>query len=72
MVYSCKKYDANECAKIEALNTYADDWAHALRSALDRAYQAQQLDMLGAYESIRRICEEAEKAYKARNREEEE
>lgn len=66
------EYDEDERAKIDALNAYADDWAHALRSALDRAYQAQQLDMLGTYESVRRICAETEEEYKARNREEEE
>lgn len=66
------EYDENECAKIDALKAYADDWMHALRSALDRAYQAQKLDMLGTYESVRRICAETEEEYKARNREKEE
>ena len=56
--------DQNECAKLEALEAYADQWRQALHLALSRAYQAQKVDMVDAYERVRQIEMETEEALK--------
>lgn len=56
--------DQNEYAKLEALEAYAEQWKKALSLALDRAYQAQKVDMMDAYERVCRIKAETEEALK--------
>lgn len=57
--------DKNECAKIDALNAYAEQWGHALNMALDRAYQSQKEDMMEMYEKLYQIEMETEKRAEA-------
>ena len=59
--------DQNECAKLEALESYAEQWRKALHLALDRAYQAQKVDMLDAYERACQIRTETEEALEREN-----
>ena len=59
--------DQNECAKLEALEAYAEQWRKALHLALDRAYQAQKVDMLDAYEKVCQIRTETEEALEHEN-----
>lgn len=59
--------DQNECAKLEALEAYAEQWKKALHLALDRAYQAQKVDMLDTSEKVCQIRTETEEALEREN-----
>ncbi len=54
------QWDQNECAKIEALEAYAEAWEQMLSLTLDRVYQDHKKSMIDVSEKLRLICEKTE------------